>query len=48
MIRHVLFFFVVEKPSDDGEQYDDSIMETSALSNPKSSTARYLTPAKTS
>jgi len=36
----------VEKQSDDGEQYDDSLMDTSSLSNEKSSSARYVTPAK--
>jgi hypothetical protein len=39
-------FFLVEKQSDEGEQYDDSIMDTSSLSIDKSSTARYVTPAK--
>jgi hypothetical protein len=36
----------LEKQSDEGEQYDDSIMDTSSLSIDKSSTARYVTPAK--
>ncbi|CAF3954181.1 unnamed protein product [Rotaria magnacalcarata] len=36
----------LEKQSDEGEQYDDSMMDTSSLSIDKSSTARYVTPAK--
>ncbi|CAF3384500.1 unnamed protein product [Rotaria sp. Silwood1] len=36
----------LEKQSDEGEQYDDSIMDTSSLPIDKSSTARYVTPAK--
>ncbi|CAF2778923.1 unnamed protein product [Rotaria sp. Silwood2] len=36
-----------EKQSDEGEQYDDSIMDTSSsLPIEKSSTARYISPAK--
>ena len=38
--------FLVEKQSDEGEQYDDSMMDTSSLSLEKSSTARYIIPAK--
>jgi hypothetical protein len=41
-----LSFFPVEKQSDEGEQYDDAMMENSSLANEKSSTARYVTPAK--
>jgi hypothetical protein len=38
---------LVEKQSDEGEQYDDSIMDiSSSLPIEKSSTARYITPAK--
>ncbi|CAF1332249.1 unnamed protein product [Adineta steineri] len=35
-----------QKQSDEGEQYDDSIMDTTSLPIEKSSTARYITPAK--
>jgi hypothetical protein len=37
----------LEKQSDEGDQYDDSIMDvSSSLPIDKSSTARYITPAK--
>ncbi|CAF1210762.1 unnamed protein product, partial [Adineta ricciae] len=35
-----------EKQSDEGEQYDESVMDTSSLPIEKSSTTRYITPAK--
>jgi hypothetical protein len=43
----IYLFLLVEKQSDEGEQYDDSIMDiSSSLPIEKSSTARYITPAK--
>ena len=42
----LILFVSVEKQSDEGEQYDDAMMETSSFANEKSSTARYVTPAK--
>jgi hypothetical protein len=44
--RDIFRLFSVEKQSDEGEQYDDTLMDTSSLSIDKSSTARYVTPAK--
>ena len=35
-----------DKQSDEGEPYDENMMDTSSLSIDKSSTARYVTPAK--
>ena len=41
------FSFLEEKQSDEGEQFDDSAMDvSSSLPIDKSSTARYVTPAK--
>lgn len=39
-------FILEEKQSDEGEQYDDSVMDTSSLPIEKSSTTRYINPAK--
>jgi hypothetical protein len=42
-----LALFVEEKQSDEGEQYDESIMDTSSsLPIEKSSKTRYIIPAK--
>jgi hypothetical protein len=47
LLNGKLCFFLVEKQSDDGEQFDDSVMDmSSSLPIEKSSTARYVIPAK--